>query len=95
MNRLQYLLQVLQEECDETSQRASKASRFTLEEIQHGQNHTNAERLVYEFNDLFAVMEMLHDEGYISKIIDRDAIKKKKKKIEFFIEYSRKLGTVS
>jgi hypothetical protein len=31
MNRLQYLLQVLQEECDETSQRASKASRFTLE----------------------------------------------------------------
>lgn len=42
---------------------------------------------------------MLQDEGYISKIIDREAIKKKKHKIEYFIEYfieySRKLGTVS
>lgn len=75
------LLVCLSEECDEVSQRACKAIRFGVDEVQEGQELSNAERIVYEFNDLFAVMEMILDRGLISKIIDRPAIELKKVKV--------------
>ncbi len=59
MTRTELLLTVLAEECVETAQRVSKAIRFTLEEIQPEQELTNAQRIVYEFNDIVAVMEVL------------------------------------
>ena len=83
------------EECDELSQRASKALRFTLEEIQSGQDLTNAQRLLYEFNDLMAIMYMLADKGLISKpLIDPDMVEQKTLKVQKYLEYSRQLGTV-
>lgn len=94
MNRTEHLLTILNEECNETAQRGSKAIRFGLREIQKDQPFTNAERIVYEFNDIMAVMELLLDEGSIQKIIDRDAIEKKKEKIKKYMDYSVQCGTM-
>lgn len=94
MTETQYLLNVVEEECCETGQRASKAIRFTPEEIQDGQELTNAQRLVYEFNDILAAMEMLQERGVIQLVIDREAIEKKKEKIIKYMNYSRSLGVV-
>lgn len=97
MTEEQYLLTIVMEECAETAQRASKAIRFTSEEIEpvDGETRTNAERLVYEFNDLIAVMELLASMGVINNMFDRDAIELKKAKIKKWMEYSKKRGTLS
>jgi hypothetical protein len=95
MTRHEQLLTILSEECIETAQRVSKAIRFGLTEVQEGQPLSNAQRIVYEFNDIVAMMDMLHDEGLVEDIIDQVAIAKKKAKVEKYMEYSLKLGTVS
>lgn len=62
MKRIEHLLFIIAEECAEVAQRASKAARFGLDEVQPGQDHDNMLRLWLEFNDLYAAMQMLHDE---------------------------------
>lgn len=94
MNRINYLLTLLSEECAETSQRATKAIRFGLDEVQKGQDMTNSERLVYEFNDIFCIMQILHEEGYIDKVIDEEALVKKREKIIKYYNYSKDLGLI-
>lgn len=95
MTRPEMLLTILSEECNETAQRVSKALRFTLGEIQSEQLLTNAERIVYEFNDILAVMEMLQEEGLLKNIIDRDAIALKKYKVEKYLQYSVETGAMT
>ena len=92
MNRTEHLLACLAEECAEVIQRATKAQRWGLGEIQPDQNRTNAERIVAELQDLHAIMEMLDDEGVIQMGIDRAAVETKKRKVEHFINYARELG---
>lgn len=96
MNIKELLLILVMEECDEVSQRASKAIRFTLEEVEPNgtETRTNGERIIHEFNDLYAVMELLHASGHIDRIIDRDLISLKKEKILKWIEYSEQKGTL-
>ena len=94
MKLQEMLLTLLQEECNEVAQRATKAIRFGIDEIQEGQLHTNAERIIYEFNDLVAVMELLNGHGLISDFYDRVAIQEKKKKIAKYLNYSRECGTL-
>lgn len=94
MNREQYLLAKLAEECMETGQRATKAITFTLEEIQEGQDLSNAQRIVYELNDILAVAEILVDLKLLPKIRDEKYIQEKKLKLEKWAEYSQKLGTL-
>jgi len=95
MTRLEHLLSTIVEECNETGQRATKAMRFGIHEIQPDQSLTNSERLVYEFNDILAVMEMLLDEGHINTIIDRTAIELKKQKVEKYLKYAKECGTLN
>lgn len=94
MNRQEHLLIILSEECDEVGQRASKALRFGLDEVKPEQTLTNAEMIIYEFNDILAVMEMLKEEGFIPKVIDREAIDKKKAKVNKYLQYSKQVGTL-
>jgi len=94
MNRIQHLLIRAAEECNETAQRITKALVFTPEEIQTGQPFSNSERIIYEFNDLYALMEMLKEEGVIDHITDREMIDLKKKKVEEGLEYCKKLNTL-
>lgn len=93
MNREQILLTILAEECVETAQRATKAIRFGMQEIQRDQPLNNSQRIIYEFNDILAIMEMLKKEGYfVGDIIDSEAIIKKEEKIEKYLKYSKELG---
>lgn len=92
MDKLTYLLTCLSEECNEVGQRASKAIRFGINEIQPDHNKTNKERLVEEYNDLVAVMEILKEEGYINGMDDIGLKYDKKNKIKKYMEYSKELG---
>lgn len=53
------LLTILIEEASEIQQRATKALRFGLDEIQPGQPLNNAQRLDYEIGDFVAVLRRL------------------------------------
>lgn len=95
MNRTQYLLTKLAEECVEVAQRAHKAQVFGLEEIQENQPFTNEQRLIGEFIDLLGVISLLDDEGLIN-IPEEDRfnemIEAKKDKVEKYAELSRARG---
>jgi len=93
MKRAEHLLIILAEECAEVAQRASKALRFGLEEIEPGQSLDKAERLLEELVDLGAVVQMLEEDGYLSAGL-RVGGALKKQKVEKFLELSARLGTL-
>lgn len=90
MTEQQYLLVCLMEECDEVSQRASKALRFGMEEIQPGQELTNRERLKNEIADLYACFELIFEAGEDLEVPSK--ILQKVNKIYKYARYSRELG---
>ena len=95
MTREEHLLVILAEECNEVAQRASKALRFGLKDpdgSEPGQPYTNKDRLILEINDLLDVIEMVFGEqDIVSQMLKDD----KKKKVEKYLELSRKLGTLN
>lgn len=95
MNRQEHLLTILAEECAEVAQRASKALRFGLGEVQPGQSLTNAERIVGELADLFSVVSMLVDEEHINLCGSAAAEQAKRAKVEKFLQLSEQLGTLT
>jgi len=95
MERQEHLLTIIIEECDEISQRATKALRFGLTEKQKDQDFTNAQRLVYEFNDLIAVMKMMEREGLLPEIYNGSMQNLKIDKIEQYLKYSSECGTLN
>lgn len=88
MKQIEYLLTTLMEECCETAQRASKAIRFGIAEIQPGQLEDNKRRLERELAEIIAVADML---GLRVRLSDKAA---KVKKVKKFMVYSRNLGTL-
>src|SRR5690349_21047713 len=95
MNRVEYLLTSLAEECAETAQRASKALRFGVDEIQPGQGDTNAVRLMDELEDIRVIVELLREEGVLSLgPINEERFARKRAKVEKFMAYARKCGTL-
>lgn len=94
MNRTEHLFCILGEEAAEVVQRSSKIMRFGVSEIQPNQLRDNSERLLGEIADLLAVKEMLEEEGALKKVDLRPLMDLKKKKVEKFLEYSRKQGTL-
>lgn len=102
MNQEQCILNHIQEECAEVAQRASKAMRFGLLETQDGHYSNNLERLEEELVDLLTCVEMLNDyirdnykeQSYIFE--DEDKVESmtcsKRKKIELYMQISRKRG---
>lgn len=99
MNRIEYLLDVLAEEGSEVAVRVSKALRFTLDEVQPGQEKTNRQRLIDECIDFAAVVGMLVEEGIIHDFMeDPDILERigaKQEKVDRFFEYSKTLGVVT
>lgn len=94
MNRAEHLFSILAEECSEVAQRASKVNRFGVREVQPGQVLDNSDRLICEWADLQAVMEMLQAEGFV-RITDLTYMKASKKaKVEKFLKYSEEQGTL-
>ena len=84
----QYLLTCLAEECVEVAQRADKAIRFGLGEVQPGQPLTNLFRLEEELNDLLGVVTML------GLRTNYEAMIAKQHRVREYMGYSRKLGIV-
>lgn len=64
MNRLEELLVILQEECAEVSQVASKAIRFGMDSTY--QDKSNRARLETEIGDLMAMIKLLTEEGNLN-----------------------------
>lgn len=98
MTRIEHLLVILTEECAEVSQRCAKALRFGLTEIQPGHEASNAARIEDELVDLLAVIDMLEDEGAFSVAgftIQYDTTRKKREKVDRYLDYSRECGTLS
>ncbi len=93
MTTQEHLLSIAAEECSEVAQRASKALRFGLDEIQPGQPLTNAERIMEEFDDLRAVIGMLQDRALLPCSVAR-RIEEKKTKVQKFLAYSGECGCV-
>lgn len=95
MNRVEHLLWILAEECAEVAQRVSKAARFTLCEVQPDQQFTNAERIMHEYCDLLATLQMLEDEGALRLPADaNERIEIKRLKVAQFLLLSAELGTL-
>lgn len=92
MNLLQHILWVLSEECNEIGQRASKAARFGMDEVQPGQECTNEQRLWTELDDLAGSVEMLMALRRAGGFT-REGINAKKTKVEKFLLYSIECGT--
>jgi NTP pyrophosphatase (non-canonical NTP hydrolase) len=88
MNETEYLLTTLSEECAEVAQRACKAIRFGLAEVQPGQQEDNTRRLERELADLIAVADLLglrvREEDKVAKI----------EKLKKYMGYSREIGTL-
>jgi NTP pyrophosphatase (non-canonical NTP hydrolase) len=94
MTRTEHLLTILAEECAEVAHRASKALRFGLEEVQEGQDLTNAERIKEELDDLSAIINMLGEEGALNITPNTLAILRKCQKVRHYLEYSKQCGTL-
>jgi NTP pyrophosphatase (non-canonical NTP hydrolase) len=81
-DRQRELLIVLMEECAEVAQRASKAARFGMDEVQPGQPDTNLIRIAREMGDLTGTLRALLDtvrpdlaETFHSAVIDAERAK--------------------
>lgn len=86
MDRTEHILINLMEECGEVAQRASKAARFSLGEIQPGQPYTNAERIMHEWADLNGMMEKCIEEGLVKWPDDfAQRVMEKKQRFEKFL----------
>lgn len=92
MNRTQYLLTKLAEECNEVAQRALKTQQFGLDESYQGR--TNREMLHEELNDLVTIISMLNKESNLNFIPDDLSINEKEFNVNEYYKYSLSLGMV-
>lgn len=81
MNRTEHLLACLAEECAEVQHAVAKALRFGLDDGYPGAASTNAQDIAREFIDVLAVMEMLEESGAIERLLDPQAIDRKKDRV--------------
>lgn len=94
MNKQEQLFSILSEECHEVGQMACKILRFGPDNIRPGLTETNQMRLIGEFNDLCAVMEMVFDSP-IAALISENSLVLKKQKVAHYLEYSKSIGTLT
>ncbi len=107
MNRNQFLLTKLAEECAEVAQRALKQIQFGAQQIQTGSEVkdgtaapvkeaglTNAQRLFNEIVDFVIIVDLLYDANQLpDPNIDFDEEKKNKiERLNKYLAFSRQLG---
>jgi len=95
MNKREYLLVCLMEECAEVQKAASKALRFGLKDGNPSSNFTNAEDLENEISDFVSVANILAAEGAIILDANNDELIRKKDKVNRYMEYSKEQGTLT
>lgn len=109
MNRAQFLLAKLAEECAEVSKRALKQMQFGANQVQAQSDPyvkdahvpetslSNSMRLQGEVNDMLAVIDMLVDIGeipYMSPYARAVAKREKREKITKYEAHIRTLGNI-
>lgn len=92
MNRREHILVTLMEECGELAKVASKSVRFSPDSDYDG--ITNRAKLQNEYNDLLAMIDLLHDEIGVVMIRDEDLIAAKKEKFELMLKDSEQMGAL-
>lgn len=93
MDKEQFYLKLVEEECTEIAQVCSKAIRFGIDN--HPPNNpetTNRLRLQEEYNDLLATFTLLAKHCGIEVYFDNKLIAKKLEKVEKFKQYSIELN---
>lgn len=93
----EHLLACLIEECSEVIHRACKAQRFGIDDRDPTIPDAPSERVMIwqELNDLYAIIEMLKEEGILPLGFgDWRAIKAKKEKVRKFMDYARERGVL-
>lgn len=94
MNRLEYLLTCLSEECAELALAAAKSARFGLRNHHPDSTEANSESLTREASHVLAVMRSLHAEFGVKSWSESEA-GGKRKRMEKWAALSVKLGTLS
>lgn len=95
MTEKEMLLVQLAEEANELAQDVAKCLRFGCSERLEGHPRTNIERVIYEFNDILAIINMLKNIDVIGDdVIDLIHVDRKMKKVEKYLAYSEKCGTL-
>lgn len=102
MNKVEYLLVCLMEECAELQQAASKSLRFSPNGVncEDVNAPTNAEVLLTEFLHVAAIMQELQDAGVVPPIHNifsdsKGIMTVKKCRLDNFMDVSRAVGTLT
>lgn len=93
-SEVEHLLSTLAEECAEVIQRVTKAQRWGLHEVQPGQELDNEQRIRYELNDLYAVIDLLYERQGIVLSRDNEQVIAKKAKVLHFMRYAQEIGEI-
>ena len=80
------ILTILIEEAAEVQQRATKLLRFGRDEVQPGQELTNAERLSREIGDMEVMIGMAADIGLVDATIVRERAARKRQKLAKYMQ---------
>lgn len=94
MNKQEYLLVCLGEECAEVAQEVSKCLRFSLQDKHPNLHRSNVERLRVELAGIVSAMRQLSEIGVDLSVSEKD-IKEASDKRLLFMEYSQKIGTLT
>lgn len=81
------LLDLIIEECSEIIQRATKAQRFGLREVQPGQHKTNVERLSLEIGDLEEVLGRAVEARIVDVAFVREGRRNKHAQLNKFLQH--------
>jgi NTP pyrophosphatase (non-canonical NTP hydrolase) len=66
-NKVEEILDILQEECAEVIQNVSKCRRFGLDNVYLNGTGTQRENLVKEIGDVLAMIELLQEHGVVTE----------------------------
>jgi NTP pyrophosphatase (non-canonical NTP hydrolase) len=94
MNRREYLITCLVEECSEVQKAATKILRFGMDD-QYKEKASNIEELSNEIYDVMAIIQLLRDEKILPSIPIEELTRifgAKQEKVEYYMGYSRKKG---
>ena len=95
MNTTEHLLTCLAEECAELQQAIFKALRFGLQDRHPGSNTTNAQDIAKESIEVLAVIELLQEQGIISKPRETKAmIDAKRTRVNKYMKYAKTTGAL-
>ena len=98
MTRREHLLVRLSEECSEVIKEVSKILIFGMDDIPPEKKlEPNSKRLTQEIVDVFALIDMLKEDGFPMEVLDSEesmetAMQQKRDKVEHYLEYSREKG---